>query len=60
LLYELTDNNLQQGITIKVKVIDYAARSEKINEIMIEPFDLIKGKNQFTITYNGNKPYIIY
>jgi DNA-directed RNA polymerase subunit E'/Rpb7 len=58
--YELTDNNLRQGITVKLKVIDYATKSEKTNEIMIEPFDLIKGKNQFTIAYNGNKPYIIY
>jgi DNA-directed RNA polymerase subunit E'/Rpb7 len=60
LLYELTDNNLQQGITIKVKVIDYAARSEKVNEIMIEPFALSKGRNQFTKGYNANKQYIIY
>jgi hypothetical protein len=28
-VYELTDNNLQQGITIKLKVIDYATKSEK-------------------------------
>jgi Flp pilus assembly protein TadB len=60
LLYDLTDNNLQQGITVKLKVIDCALQSEKINEIMIESFDLIEGKNQFTIAYNGNKPYIIY
>jgi hypothetical protein len=59
-VYELTDNNLKQGITVKLKVIDYAARSEKTSEIMIEPFYLSKGKNQFTIAYNGNRPYIIY
>jgi hypothetical protein len=58
--YELTDNNLQQGITVKLKVTDYAAKSEKTNEIMIESFYLSKGKNQFTIAYIGNKPYIIY
>jgi hypothetical protein len=59
-VHELTNNNLQQGITIKLKVIDYAAQSENINEIMIESFNLSKGRNQFTIGYNANKPYIIY
>jgi hypothetical protein len=58
--YELTDNNLKQTITVKLKVTDYAAKSEKTNEIMIESFYLSKGKNQFTIAYNGNRPYIIY
>jgi hypothetical protein len=58
--YELTDNNLKQTITVKLKVTDYAAKSEKTNEIMIESFYLSKEKNQFTIAYIGNKPYIIY
>jgi hypothetical protein len=45
--YELSSNNLQQGITIKLKVIDYIKNSVKINEIMIESYDLNKGINQF-------------
>jgi len=58
--YELSSNNLQQGITIKLKVIDYINNSVKINEIMIESYDLNKGINHFTIGYNDNKPDIIY
>jgi hypothetical protein len=58
--YELSSNNLQQGITIKLKVIDYIKNSVKINEIMIESYDLNKGINHFTIGYNDNKPDIIY
>ena len=58
--YALSKNNVQQGITIKLKVIDEIKNSEKINEIMLEPYDLTKGINKFTIGYNENKPYIIY
>lgn len=60
LAYSLSDNNLKQGITVKLKVVDFQSKSEKVNEIMIESFDLSKGKNQFTIGYNESKPYIIY
>lgn len=58
--YKLTDNNLKQGITVKLKVIDFENKTEKTNEIMIESFELSKGVNQFTIGYNDTKPYIIY
>lgn len=58
--YVLSNNNLKQGITVKLKVIDFEDKSEKSNEIMIESFDLSKGVNQFTIGYNDKKPYIIY
>lgn len=58
--YALSKNNVQQGITIKLKVIDEIKNSEKINEIMLEPYDLTKGINEFSIGYNENKPYIIY
>lgn len=58
--YELSTNNLKQGITIKLKVIDFEKKAEKVNEIMIESYDLSKGINQFTIGYTDTKPYIIY
>lgn len=56
----LSENNLKQGITIKLKVIDNKSRSEEVAEIMIESFDLKKGKNHFTIGHTNNTPYIIY
>ena len=58
--YVLSNNNLNQGITVKLKIVDFEDKSEKTNEIMIESFDLSKGVNQFTIGYNDKKPYIIY
>lgn len=58
--HALTENNLKQGLTIKLKVTDLKTKSEQINEIMIEAYDLQKGINEFTIGYSDNKPYIIY
>ena len=58
--YGLSNNNLKQGLTIKIKVSDSITSSEKINEIMVEGFDLEKGINEFTIGCNENKAYIIY
>ena len=58
--YGLTDNNLKQGLTIKLKVTDSSTKAEIINEIMVERFDLEKGVNEFTIGCNENKAYIIY
>ncbi|WP_432672352.1 hypothetical protein [Flavobacterium sp. SM2513] len=58
--YILSENNLKQGITVQLKVIDFFKKSEIVNEIMIESYDLSKGVNQFTIGYNDNTPYIIY
>ena len=58
--YSLSENNLKQGITIKLKIVDFENKSVNINEIMIESFDLSKGINQFTIGYNDKTPYIIY
>lgn len=56
----LSENNLQQGVTVKLKVSNSLVNFQKVNEIMIESYDLHKGINQFTIGYNDNKPYIIY
>ena len=58
--YSLSENNLKQGITIKLKIIDNESNIEKTSQIMIESFDLSKGINQFTIGYNDKTPYIIY
>lgn len=58
--YLLSENNLKQGITIKLKIVDFENKSVNTNEIMIESFDLSKGINQFTIGYNDKTPYIIY
>ena len=58
--YALSENNLRQGLTIKLRVIDTTNKTEKISEIMVESFDLEKGKNQFTIGYKDKSPYIIY
>ena len=58
--YSLSENNLKQGITIKLKILDFENKSVNINEIMIESFDLSKGINQFTIGYRDKTPYIIY
>lgn len=58
--FGLSLNNLKQGIIIKLKLIDLFDKSEKFNEIMLEPFDLSKGMNEFAIGYNNEKPYIIY
>ena len=58
--YVLSENNLKQGLTIKLKVMNYHSRAEDIAEIMIEPFDLKEGKNELTIGHNNNMPYIIY
>lgn len=58
--YSLSENNLKQGITIKLKIVDFENKSVNINEIMIESFDLSKGINQFTIGYKDKTPYIIY
>ena len=58
--YLLSENNLKQGITIKLKIVDFENKSVNINEIMIESFDLSKGINQFTIGHNNLKPHIIY
>lgn len=56
--YALSENNLKQGITIKLKITE-VDKIESISEIMIEPYELEKGKNDFTIGYIENKPYII-
>lgn len=58
--YSLSENNLKQGITIKLKIVDFENKSVNTNEIMIESFDLSKGINQFTIGYRDKTPYIIY
>jgi hypothetical protein len=58
--YLLSENNLRQGFTIKLKITDTIQHAEKTSEIMIEPYDLSRGINQFTIGYNGNTPSIIY
>lgn len=58
--YKLSQNNLKQGITVKLKVVDFDNKSEKTTQIMIESFDLSAGINQFTVAYNNDKPYIIY
>ena len=58
--YSLSENNLKQGLTIKLKVIDFKRHTQKTNEIMIESFDLSEGKNQFTLGHKENTPYIIY
>ena len=58
--YVLSNNNLKQGITIKIKVVDRSKNNISLNEIMIEPYDLKKGVNEFTIGYNDNKPNIMY
>ena len=58
--YSLSENNLKQGITIKLKIVDFENKSVNTNEIMIESFDLSKGINQFTIGYKDKTPYIIY
>ena len=58
--YLLSENNLKQGITIKLKIVDFENKSVNTNEIMIESFDLSKGINQFTIGYKDKTPYIIY
>ena len=60
LVYKLSQNNLKQGITVKLKVVDFENKSEKTTQIMIESFDLSAGINQFTVAYNNDKPYIIY
>lgn len=60
LAYTLSHNNLKQGITVKLKIVDFKNKSEQINEIMIEPFDLSEGMNEFAVGYTNNKPYIIY
>lgn len=57
--FSLSDNNLKQGITIKLKVTE-SNSVEYVNEIMIESYDLSQGKNEITIGYIDNKPYIIY
>lgn len=56
----LSENNLKQGLTIKLKVTDFKSRSEEVAEIMIASFDLKKGKNQFNIGHTNNTPFIIY
>lgn len=56
--YALSENNLKQGITIKLKIIDID-KTENISEITIEPYEFEKGKNEFTIGYIDNTPYII-
>lgn len=58
--YLLSENNLKQGITIKLKIIDNESNIEKTSQIMIESYDLLKGINQFTIGYKDETPYIIY
>lgn len=56
----LSTNHLKQGITVRVKMIDMNKKIEKINEIMIESYDLPKDINQFAIGYNENTPFIMY
>lgn len=56
--YSLSNNNLKQGVAIRVKVID--SKFEEVNEIMIESFHLKPGLNQIKLGYNNNKPFIIY
>jgi hypothetical protein len=58
--HSLSNNNLKQGIIIKLKVIDRVKSIDIINEIMIESYDLSSGINQFNIGFNNNKPFIIY
>lgn len=56
--YALSTNNLKQGITIKLKITD-EDYIDTISEITIEPYELKKGKNEFTIGHLDSKPYII-
>ena len=58
--YSLSDNNLEQGFAIRLKVIDPITKSQQIDEIMIESFQLKSGLNQLVLGYNNSKPYIIY
>ena len=58
--YVLSNNNLKQGITIKIKVVDLFKNTIDLNEIMIESYDLNQGLNEFTVGYNDNKPNIMY
>lgn len=58
--YSLTANNMKQGLTIKLMITDTTDNSQQVNELMIEPFDLVKGKNDFLIGCNTNKAFIIY
>ena len=58
--YSLSDNNLEQGFAIRLKVIDPITKSQQIDEIMIESFQLKSGLNQVVLGYNNSKPYIIY
>lgn len=58
--FSLSVNNLAQGIAVRFKVVDEVQKKYKITEIMIEPYDLSRGINQFSIGYTDNKPYIIY
>lgn len=58
--YSLTNNNLKQGVAIRLKVIDLNSKLEKVDEIMIESYHLKSGLNQVALGYKNNKPYIIY
>ena len=58
--YTLSHNNLNQGITVKLKIVDFENKATQINEIMIEPFDLSEGTNEFAVGYTNNKTYLIY
>ncbi|MDD3004303.1 hypothetical protein [Flavobacterium sp.] len=57
---ELTTNNINQGIVVKIKLIDHNKNIEKVSEIMIESHNLSNGLNEFLIGYQDNTPYIIY
>ena len=56
----LSANNLKQGVTVRLKVLDAIDHSEKMSEIMIESFDLKLGLNQIAVGYKNDKPFIIY
>lgn len=58
--YSLSNNNLKQGVAIRLKVIDSKSKFENVEEIMIESFHLKSGLNQVALGYNDNKPYLIY
>lgn len=58
--YSLTKNNIEQGIIVKIKMLNLQNHLEKTKEIMIEHFDLKSGENEIVIGYTDYKPYIIY
>lgn len=57
--YNLTDNNIKQGFSVRFKIINTDNKSENINEIMIEPFKLKTGTNKLIIGLHENTPTIL-